>query len=317
MASFDCKGKDWKAEYLDTDDKEKVRLVGIEFEGKMKAQNRIPENYKFFNDKYTEKYISEKTGINPNCWSPKEYDKFQKERQEFVEGKLAELNIGYGGWGYDGGGKEIVSLPDSFTKFELGGSERFVNLVNLVNGAMEPDENSGTHIHISSLSSDVKTTYNNIYWFCMAFAPQIQKVFGRISHWAKTPLPPDYFEKRSQGTVKLYEVPKIRPQIQNVFNKGSMVINRGNRYEFRGPKATNDLEEILAWVEFCHNIVEVCARGYIQEVPFADVLRGKYIRKYINKISKENKDRTISAKERASRINSVGYVMVEDTSKVL
>lgn len=317
MASFGGKDKDWKAEYLDSDDKSRVRLVGVEFEGKVKAQNRIPENYKFFNDKYTEKYISEKTGIDRSNYMPEKFDKFQEESRKFVEGKLAELKIGYGGWGYDGGGKEIVSLPDSFTKFEKGGSERFINLVNLVNGAMSPDEQSGTHIHISKLESDVKTTYENIYWFCMAFAPQIQKVFGRISHWAKTPLPPDFFEKYGETNKKLYEVPKIRPEVRNVYNKGSMVVNRGDRYEFRGPKATNDLEEVLAWIEFCHNIVEVCAKGYIQEVPFADVLRGKYIRKYINKISKENKERAISAKERAMRINSVGYVVVQDISKVL
>lgn len=315
MASFGGKNKDWKAEYLDSDDKSRVRLVGVEFEGKVKPQNRIPEKYKFFNDKFVEKYIEEELHLSRT--DTEFYQHYETERQKFINKNLEELGVGYGGWGYDGGGKEIVSLPDSFTKFEKGGSERFVNLVNLVNGAMSPDEQSGTHIHVSKLESDVKTTYENIYWFCMAFAPQIQKVFGRISHWAKTPLPPDFFEKYGETNKKLYEVPKIRPEVRNVYNKGSMVVNRGDRYEFRGPKATNDLEEVLAWIEFCHNIVEVCAKGYIQEVPFADVLRGKYIRKYINKISKENKERAISAKERAMRINSVGYVVVQDISKVL
>lgn len=298
----------WKPEYLPTDDKEKVRLVGIEFEGAMKKISDIPEDLQFL----TEDYMDEKhIGYN-DC------EEFQDmSRADFMEQELAKKGIVVGGVGYDGGGKEFVSMPDSINLYKAGGSERLINLVNMIKQCTKPDAASGTHINVSKLSSDVKTTWNNLYWFCMCFGPQLQKIFGRRSHWANIPLPRDYFYSNMDSTTKVFEAPKKQPESMPVQSKGSIIVDKGNRYEFRGPKATNDIDEVLAWAEICNNIVDICANGYIQEVPFSDILKGKYIRAYVNKIGKKNLERKITPAERAMRISEIGYVKVTFRDKLL
>lgn len=313
MASFEK--ADWKPMYLPTDDIKKVRLAGIEFEAKIKPIAEVPEKYQFLTE---EKMDELRVGYDMDC---EEYDEYDEEycgisRAEYMENELNELGIEFGGIGYDGGGKEIVTMPDSFNIYEQGGSERLKKILEMLEQATKADKASGTHIHISKLDSDVKTTWQNLYWFCMCFGPQLQKIFGRITHWARTPLPKDYFSSNN-GMEKVFEAPKKQPEKNSVYSKGSIIVDKGNRYEFRGPKATHDLDEVLAWVELCHNIVDVCARGYIQDVPFSDVLRGKYIRAYVNKIGKNNSERKITPAERAMRISEIGYVKVSEKDKLL
>ena len=320
MASFGFL-EDWKPEYLPTDDKKKVRLIGIEFEGAIKLCSEIPEELQFVSEDYLD---SNDIGIEHYDSYDDESDEYYDDedvqydqRAKYIEEKLGELGIQVGGVGYDGGGKEFVTYPDSFTMFEEGGSERLKKVLEMLQKATKADKQSGTHINVSKLDSDVSTTYNNLYWFCMCFGPQLQKIFGRITHWARTPLPPDYFTKNNDCNVKMFKAPKKQPVIPSVYNKGFIIIDKGNRYEFRGPKATHELDEVLAWTELCNNIVEVCAKGYIQDVPFSDVLRGEHIRKYVNKIGKDNPERRISPSERAMRISEIGYVQVKEIEKIL
>lgn len=314
MASFNR--EDWEPIYLPSDKKEETRLVGIEFEMAIKNKNEIQEDLQFMSEEFLDE---EDIGV----YVDDDYDEFDddardySERVEYMKTQLESRDYQFGGLGYDGGGKEIVTLPDSYSYFEQGGSERFNKLLNLIKEVGIPDNASGTHIHISKLKDDVKTTWNNLYWFCMCFGPQLQKIFGRISRWARTPLPKDFFYSNAAGNVMLFEAPKKQPKQTQTSPKGTIIVDRGNRYEFRGAKASNDKDEILAWVELCNNIVEVCSKGYIQDVPFADVLRGKYIRAYVNKIGKENSERKISTAERAMRISEIGYVKVKEISKVL
>ena len=308
MASFS--ETEWQPEYLPTDDKEKVRLVGIEFEAAIKNIADVPTEYQFL----TEEYMDEKRIGYDDCL----IEDFQNDsRQSFMEYKLEEAGIVVGGVGYDGGGKEFVSMPDSISLYQNGGSERLKKLVELLKQSTKADSASGTHINVSKLSSDVKTTWNNLYWFCMCFGPQLQKIFGRRSHWARIPLPKNFFTSTDTSCERLFEAPKKQPERASVQSKGSIIVDKGDRYEFRGPKATHDIDEVLAWAEICNNIVNVCADGYIQNVPFSDVLRGKYIRAYVNKIGKKSEDRRISPAERAMRISEIGYVKVTERDKIL
>lgn len=307
MASFSTK---WKPEYLPTDDKEKVRLIGIEFEGAMKKNCDIPNEFQFLTEDEMDK-----NHIGYNDCEIEEYE--DCSRGEYIRRELEKKGIVTGGVGYDGGGKEIVTMPDSINMYKNGGSERLIKVVDVIKQCMKPDAASGTHINVSKLSSDVKTTWNNLYWFCMCFGPQLQKIFGRRSHWASIPLPRNYFYGANDSAEKVFEAPKKQPESMVVMNKGSIVVDKGDRYEFRGPKATNDIDEVLAWAEVCSNIVDICANGYIQEVPFSDVLKGKYIRAYVNKIGKKNEDRKISPAERAMRISEIGYVKVISRDKLL
>lgn len=315
MASF--QETEWQPQYLPTDDIKKVRLVGIEFEAKIKPIAEVPEKFQFLTE---EKMDELRVGYNIDY--PEEDENYDPEiadmsRSEFMENELDKLGFEFGGIGYDGGGKEIVTMPDSFNIFEAGGSERLIKILDMLKAATKADKASGTHIHVSKLDSDVKTTWQNVYWFCMCFGPQLQKIFGRISHWARTPLPKDYFTSANDTREKVFEAPKKQPEAERVYEKGSIVVDKGDRYEFRGPKATHDLDEVLAWTELCHNIIDVCAKGYIQDVPFSDVLRGKYIRAYVNKIGKKDADRKLSPAERAMRISEIGYVRISEQDKLL
>jgi hypothetical protein len=62
----------------------------------------------------------------------------------------------------------------------------------------------------------------------------------------------------------------------------------------------------------------MCANGYIKNMTFSEVLKGKYIRKYVDKIGKNNEARKITPEERAKSIADVGYVQINiNENKVL
>ena len=318
MASFP--NTEWEPEYDESDDKSKTRLVGIEFEAKIKGLSNWPDdNFKFLNENWLETN-EEQYWSGPAEEYDEDYDEYYEEEDEdgytkyqrkieYIRNQLTESGIVYGGIEYDGGGKEIVTMPDSITLFEKGGSERLKNIVNMLAKYTEADSASGTHIHISKLENDTPKTWDNIYWFCMCYGKQLQKLFGRVSHWAPVPLPVDYFRSTTHNDELVFEAPQKRPEApREGAGKHIMVNDRGNRYEFRAPKSSHDLDEILAWVELCNNIVNLCANGYIKDMPFSEVLRGKYIRAYAYKIAKENEKRALSSEERAMRISSIGYV---------
>lgn len=318
MASFP--ETEWQPEYAKTDNKDKTRLIGIEFECRpMKLEQWPDENFKFLNEEWL--YTNdEKYWQGPEEEYDEEYDEYdtvynedgltkEDAKREYLKQALREAGIVFGGIGYDGGGKEIVTMPDSFTLFEQGGSKRLKDLVGMLARYTEADQASGTHIHVSKLENDTAKTWDNIYWFCMCFGPQLQKLFGRVSSWAPVPLPKGFFTSSVDSNEKIFEAPQKRPEAPKAgASKHIMVNDRGNRYEFRAPKASHDLDEIIAWTELCHNIVELCANGYIKDMPFAEVLKGKHIRAYAYKIAKENPLRALSSEERAMKISSIGYV---------
>ena len=308
MATFHI--DNWNPEYLEGEDPERVRLIGVEFEGRIKQADKIKDDGLKFLDEDT---LSSELTWERNSMMYKDKDGNLWEKSKYLLKKLKDAGVEVAGIGYDGGGKEFATFPDSYGAYLKGGTDRLNKVINMLTSATDADKMSGTHINVSKLNTDTKTTWNNIYWFMMCFGPQLQKIFGRRSHWAKTPLPKDYYSRTDDHMTKhiLFEAPTKRPEVEWVYAKGSMVVDKGNRYEFRGPKATHNINEVLAWVQICNNIVELCANGYIKEMPFAEVLKGKYIRAYLNEISK-NPDREITAKERAMRISDIGYVKITD-----
>ena len=278
----------------------------------------MQEDYQFLNEDWLdeerigfEQYYNE----DEDEYYDDEYERDSGLRADYIAEKLAEKGIQCGGVGYDGGGKEFVTYPDSVTLIKKGGSKRLKDLVEVLKQNTKADKASGTHIHISKLPTDTKRTWDNIYWFCMCFGPQLQKIFGRRSHWAPIALPTNYFSSSSDVNQKLFQAPQKRPVPDRTpyANKHAMVNDRGNRYEFRGPKSSHDIDEILAWAELCNNIVNLCANGYIKDMSFSEVLRGKYIRAYTTKIGEQNPLRKLSSAERASKISELGYVVI-DTS---
>lgn len=293
MASFDNQA--WDVQYLPSDDKHKTRTVGIEFECKVTNLNSVYEsnNINAFRRKWEREHPNQ--WFNPNAHL------------------LNEKNFPIAAWGYDGGDKEFVIHPDSYNYFKRGGSKRFKQVVNYLSEYTEADKASGTHIHISQLSSDDKQkTWDNLYWCMCGFGLEMQKIFGRSSNWTCPPkvsrIMEGLYDYNLPGVFKMsYVKPKDMKKIAtNVYETKHTMINRHRcgTYEFRGPKSSHDLEEILAWVQFCHNMVEICATTEdITQVKFGEFLKGKYIAKYVREISK-NKLRTISTADRRRTIGS-------------
>lgn len=314
MASFSH--VDWRPQFDENEKPEETRTIGFEFEAQIKELGEIHDDFKFLNEEWLD---DEGVGIyepdpenEDDDYYDEDWERDSSARIDYIEENLLEKGVDCAGVGYDGGGKEFVTWPDSVSLFKKGGSERFKALVKMLNENTKADVSSGTHVHVSKLATDTPRTWDNIYWFCMCFSPQLQKLFGRRSRWAEVALPSDYFTSTTDVSHKLFEAPKKRPLAPpQQASKHAMVNDRGDRYEFRGPKSTNNLEEALAWAELCYNIVNLCANGYIKDMPFSEVLRGKHIRAYADRIGKENPLRKLSSKERATKISELGYVVVD------
>lgn len=289
MASFDSEVFD--LQYKDEDNVQKVRTVGLELEvvvtninSPMHRSNVIDRESNYDDDDYDEDNDYYDDGYTT--------DKLQDA--------FDESNTQFAAVGVDGSDIELVTHPDSMTFYKEGGSKRFKECMkylkqNCAGGEEAP--NSGTHVNIGKLENDDENyIMDNAYWICMNFAIQLQKIAGRVTHWAR-------FENYQNGTKTAY-IPAI--QIPNTnktasvinmqkadtigtsdkrTNKSKILVNKSHTYEFRLFKATTDINETLAWIELCHNIIEIAA-GKIptKEVKFIDLIKGEYIYKYIKKL---------------------------------
>lgn len=308
MASFADTA--WETEYAGEEDKEKTRLVGIEFEARIKPYNEIKEKeFEFLSEEWLN---DEGIGNYESDYDDGEEIDYDI-RSEWIWDELENKGIKVGGVGYDGGGKEFVTHPDSITLFKNGGSERFKKIVDMLKEYTEADTCSGTHINISKLESDHENTKSNLYWMSMVFGAQFQKIFGRRSHWARIPLPVNHFSTLD-NEAKVFRAPIRRPSIKGMCldPKGTIIVEKEGRWEFRGPKATHDINEVLAWIEFCNNVLEACSQKSITNVKFEDLLRGNYIEAYAMRLRDE---RAITYSDREMLIGKAGYVAIKQLDK--
>lgn len=287
MASFDI---EWDIRYKDTDDPDKVRTVGVEFEC---------------------------TITNPACPSPEPYDEDYDSYEAFYDinsdfDSYTETKYGFkvAGAGKDGSEYEFVSNPDSIKFYNEGGSERFKALMKFLKENGEPTRFDGTHIHISKLDTDNNAIYQHMKWITANFGTQIQKIFGRVSSWALTPAQEVYnqlYARSSESELIKILLPKDYKKIVDisVSNKGGIVINRSQTYEFRGGKGSNDINEVLAWIQLVRNITELANKSIdtINKTQFKQLIKGKYINKYMKKLQ-NNPMRAFSKEEIEQTINS-------------
>lgn len=289
MASFDA---DWDIQYDKEDDQEKVRTVGVEFECTI-TNNDCP-----LYDLCSEDYYEDSDASY-------DFDHYTKEH----------YNIYIPGVGSDGSEYEFVTEPDSMTFYNKGGSERFQNFVRFLKENGEPKSADGTHIHISKLLDEPQEVFTKLKWLVSNYGLQLQKIFGRVSSWAQTPAQIWFFEN--------FERCKAAPEMEHVLipknykkiiekpygNKQGMVINRQHTYEFRGGKGSNDIEEVLAWIQVAHNFVELATKTIeeIDTTPFSTLVEGEYIQKYLSKIQ-ENPNRQFIAEELDQTIKSNTFI---------
>ena len=291
MASFDY--HDWTIEYLEGEEPGESRTIGFELEGA--------------------------TTIEPEM-SDWDGDEDVDDENDNVVEQATEMfsNWRIGGIGSDGDGIEVATEPVTYLVIENGGSDNLNGVLDLWHNiaVAEDSHNSGTHVHIGKLPTDSENTWNNIYWFVLAFYPQITKIFGRRSKWADYPRTSKHIFKCSQSTgyrgeeELITKVPVKRPL--NTFSdyghdKAQMVNVREYGYEFRGPRHTSRKEELFAWAEFCHNIVELCSRDGVSNREFSEFLEGEYLPEYLNSLSPT---RQITEEELSSKIKTLGLIEV-------
>lgn len=269
MATFDA--DDFVERYKDGEDKKTTRLVGLELE--IEREDREEEGWLM---------------------------------------DAADSVTGFAGYGSDGGDIEVVTDPVSEGFIKEGGGV-IKNVVKLLNdNHCMSCFGGGTHINVAKLEGDYKYTYDNIIWLTIVFNEQIEKVFGRHSHWAKSPLEQyNWFGRCQQRRIKknarladrmfqifVKEIDGVSKAMSDINNKHLMVTDKGNRYEFRGAKSSVNLDECLAWAEFCLNMTRIAATNKtLQNVKFENFLEGEYIEKYFNEVIQQNNTRKLTKEE--------------------
>lgn len=249
-------------------------------------------------------------------------DHYEESEKQYKE--LGKMNA-VAGVGFDGGDIEVATNPYSLSVLLSGDKDLDDLFEYFQKKEMTTSIRSGTHINVSKLESDSKYTYDNILWLTIIFGPQIKKVFGRSSTWAKSPvelfnmqgLPNKYtepFGKDYCKTIIDIFMPKgsgVSTRFSSMHNKGLLVTDKGNRYEFRGGKSTTSFVESMAWTQFCNNIVEIASkRKGMEKVKFKELLKGSYIEDYFKNEIQTNKNRRLSRTELAATINSTQEITI-------
>lgn len=277
MATFNRER--FKPVYADNDDKKITRTIGLELEVKFTDKKCL-----LYRKNLTE-YIRMENGV------------FKTTDDALKEEKINEIFVGLG---FDGTDLELVTQPESITLYRQGGSDNLKKgfeylKKHAVGGKKAP--NSGTHINVGHLSNE-NTTYvmDNAYWIMMNFAPQLQKIAGRISRWC-------YFQPYRGQRVRVISIggddnigetiirstkPDGMDHAASNGAKGTMLVHKPSVYEFRIFKSSVDLEEVLAWSELCYNIINIASGEIpIDLVRFRNLLKGNYIENYVASLKGE------------------------------
>lgn len=297
MATF--RNSVFKKEFDPKDDEKKVRTVGVEIETIIANEKCPLHNINRYNE---EKSME---GITKNKYG---YFDMDKARKKLIE----HYKYGFASYGQDGNDIEIVSHPDSITLYKKGGSERFNKLMEFLkeNADSTKADNSGVHVNVGKLAGDEQEyIMDNAYWIIMNFGMQIQKIAGRITHWAEispykelpstcTIVEERYGESECDedydgDDISLYLITQKKGAQQHYIAnqiKGSALVNKEFVYEFRMFKSSTDKDEVMAWVELCHNIIELASGAKpLEKIKFADLIQGEYIQKYAYALEGERK----------------------------
>jgi len=208
--------------------------------------------------------------------------------------------------GWDGGGREFRTNPISIKSLlkQKRGQQYITMYYNVLMENTEVVETGGTHIHISILDKDHANMESNAYAMARVFYAQFQKIAGRQTHWARVPSgnwttteqckqfcdSSKYSQREGWEYSRTYGL------------KGAILApTRHKTLEFRGPKGSNNAEEVLAWIDFLNNVVNAANRKSIDGVVFGDLLKTERIAKYVKglkgwrKLSKSDLKKTINA----------------------
>ena len=173
------------------------------------------------------------------------------------------------------------------------GQRQLLSYYEGLSGFAKVSERNGTHVHISLMDHDHPDIEARAVVIATQFYAQLQKIAGRNSiQWARSP------EQRTVESAKnclremkyqktdQYETPS-----RQAYGRQFWIITptRRQTLEFRGPKGTVDPMEILAWTDLLENIVRVCNRKRLKTLHIGEILKGKYLEPYVEKLVQEEK----------------------------
>ena len=139
----------------------KVRYIGLELE--------------------TTRNINALPKIDDVEWELAHWSLSSREKEEFEKlidksGKMIAMI------GTDGGDVEITTQP--LSERTLRNDYEFNQMLRAYNMFCIPDQQSGTHVHISKLEDDKRNLWRNLYWFSVVYDKQLYAIFRRRSTWA-------------------------------------------------------------------------------------------------------------------------------------
>lgn len=244
------------------------------------------------------------------------------QKDAWLHNAVASID-GFAQYGYDGDDIEVVSDPIS-TSLLVDNS--FIKSITdeLVKNECDPCTGGGTHINVSKLPSDSKYTYENLIWLQIVFEEQLQKVFGRITTWAQSPVKQmmtntsrSYKRENFVKSPLFKQILDINFGIEGIpesfskrFSKSLMVTDKGNRYEFRGGKSSVDELELLAWGEFCVNLVKAAAKSSIKGIKFSQFFKGPHIEKYFADVIQKAENRKLKDADLAKTAKSTQKITI-------
>lgn len=190
---------------------------------------------------------------------------------------------------YDCQCREFNTAPISLAAINQKKHRKYLEqYFGILNQISIPKSQGGTHIHISILKSDNDKLLANVIWLQKKFGEQIKQIAGRDSSWAQTPDDIETYtraEYAAQSASRRYWL--ITP------NKG------GRTLEMRAAKGSNDINEVLAWKDLLENIHKVCNQDDISKVKFSDVIKGRWLPKYV-----KNMDRPLTKQQLNQKIGA-------------
>ena len=237
----------------------------------------------------------------------------------------------FAAYGYDGSDIELVTHPISVSMLRDDSLISEATQI-LKDKNCKPCEQGGTHVNVSKLTDDYTLSYSNLLWLQTIYAGQMQKVFGRVSSWAQIPsnkMGSDGYRKKKERLSDPQYVRSIMElflsdeetaqQFSRMQNKSLLITDKGNRYEFRGGKSTTDRDELLAWGQFCFNMVEIASTNKkLTGVKFKNFLKGDMISRYVQEVLQTSKHRKLSEDELNKTVNSKAKLITgRQTNRIL
>ena len=183
------------------------------------------------------------------------------------------------------------------------GQRQLLSYYEGLSGIAKVSNHNGTHVHISLMDHDHPDIEARAIVIATQFYTQLQKIAGRNSlQWARSPGKETVESaKKCLRGMKFRKTNEYETPSRQSYGRQYWILTPTSRQtlEFRGPKGTVDPMEILAWTDLLENIVRVCNRKRLRTLHIREILKGKYLEPYVEKLVQEE---TLTQEDLAAKI---------------